>query len=264
MHVHHADVVDVLTLTTPFSQTTMASKKDVKALTTQPKKKSGGIVSNPSIEKNRRRQLHAKIANDLGLEAKLDTGNSRLYVGTIDALNLSDNLVKTIQELDLPRHHPIKVFNAICHPARDCQFFSDDAKHYSFARSKAEAKPLTSELLVLLNNVNTKFQDRYNGILVNRYTKLTDNINAHSDDERELGDSGVVAIVFGANRMFRIIRKYRGDDGKLKTKKELEISLPNGSLVWMEGDFQKEFKHEVPALKGEDGVRISFTFRVHR
>lgn len=235
---------------------------DIKVLTTSFKLKPKA-KTNPVVEKNRRRQVNAQIADKLGLVTKLDTGKSRLYVGNISGLSLSEDLVKTIQKLELPRHHTIKVYDREVHPPRECQFFSDEAKHYSFSGSKAEAKPLTSELFVLLNNVNTKFQDRYNGILVNRYLNEKDNIGQHSDDEKELGDSGVVAIVLGATRVFRIHRKYRDDQGKLKTKKELDVELPHGSLVWMEGDFQKEFKHSVPSFKATKEARISFTFRVH-
>ena len=69
-------------------------------------------------------------------------------------------------------------------------------------------------ILVLLVGVfvffNDIFKSNYNGILVNRYQDGTENIGAHSDDEKYLDQSGVVAISYGHQRKFRIRDKnYR-------------------------------------------------------
>lgn len=245
-------------------QANMDRTKDVKTVPIE-ERKYAPKSSNPLVEKNRRRVLNNQISKRLGLDCELDTGKSRLFVGNIDKLDLSPELLSTIQSLNLPRHHPIEVYNKIVNPKRECQFFSNDAKHYSFSGAKAASKPLTDELSLLLKKVKNVFQDgKYNGILVNRYLDQSENIGQHSDDERELGDAGVVALVFGSTRVFRIHRKYRDDKNKLKTKIEKDIELPHGSLVWMEGDFQKEFKHSVPSFKAPKGPRISFTFRYHK
>uniref|UniRef100_A0A6C0JQE2 Alpha-ketoglutarate-dependent dioxygenase AlkB-like domain-containing protein n=1 Tax=viral metagenome TaxID=1070528 RepID=A0A6C0JQE2_9ZZZZ len=46
-------------------------------------------------------------------------------------------------------------------------------------------------------------------------------------------------------------------------KKFLDMSMPSGCLFIMDGDFQKEFTHEIPAQKAITDIRISLTFRKH-
>jgi alkylated DNA repair dioxygenase AlkB len=48
------------------------------------------------------------------------------------------------------------------------------------------------------------FNTNYNGILVNKYKSGEDYISKHSDDEKNLDDSGVISISYGATRKFRI------------------------------------------------------------
>ena len=75
-------------------------------------------------------------------------------------------------------------------------------------------------------------------------------------NETNLGNSGVVAISYGAERNFRIRDK--------KTGKIVEnIPTKSNSIIQMAGDFQKEFKHEIPIQKKVLGERYSFTFRHH-
>ena len=102
----------------------------------------------------------------------------------------------------------------------------------------------------------------FNGILVNRYEDGTETIGAHSDDEKGLGKGGsVVGISLGAVRNMR----FRGKKTPLDIdgKKYLDMPMPHGCLFVMDGDFQKEFTHEIPAQKTIKNVRISLTFRKH-
>ena len=111
-------------------------------------------------------------------------------------------------------------------------------------------------ILELLKKVNNIFGTNYNGILVNKYKTGNDYISAHSDDEKNLDDVGVVAISYGATRKFRIRDK--------KTKKIVkDFALTSYSMLQMGGKFQQEFTHEVPIEKRITDERISFTFRRH-
>ena len=114
---------------------------------------------------------------------------------------------------------------------------------------------MTSSLLALLALVNSIYGTEYNGILVNKYFNGQDYISAHSDDEENLDDSGVVAISWGEKRRFRIRKK--GEKGYQ------DFPMVSGSMLQMGGDFQSEFTHEIPRETKVDGVRISFTFRKH-
>ena len=115
---------------------------------------------------------------------------------------------------------------------------------------------MTTSILVLLTHVNDIFGTNYNGILVNKYKTGADYISAHSDDDKNLDDTGVVAISYGATRKFRVRDK--------KTKNIVrDIPLTSYSMIQMGGKFQQEFTHEVPVEKKIMDERISFTFRKH-
>ena len=136
-------------------------------------------------------------------------------------------------------------------------FFSDESRGYYYSNKLAPSIGLTPYLKKLLEAVNKYFSGNYNGILVNRYADGNDYIGSHSDDESNLGNSGVIAISYGAERNFRIRDKV--------TKKIVEnIPTKSNSIIQMAGDFQKEFKHEIPIQKKILGERYSFTFRYHR
>jgi len=91
---------------------------------------------------------------------------------------------------------------------------------------------------------------------VNKYVNGNDYIGAHSDSEIGVDDKGVVALSYGAERIFRIRSK--------KDKKIVhEEPTTNGSLMHMGGAFQKIYTHEIPVQKKIKNARISITFRKH-
>lgn len=115
------------------------------------------------------------------------------------------------------------------------------------------SQPLTENLKKLIDFVNEKYSSNFNGVLINEYLNGCD-----SDDETGLaGKNGVVAISCGATRKFRIRDK--------KTRKIVkDIPMTHGQILQMNGDFQKEFTHEIPVEKRVTEPRVSFTFRYHR
>lgn len=151
---------------------------------------------------------------------------------------------------------PIKVFNRECRQARDVGFFSNFSIGYHYSRQLMPPKPLTNNMEDLLLFINKTYKAEFNAILINRYNDGTENIGAHSDDEKNLDKSGVVALSWGATRKFRI------RDKKTKTI-HIDIPLNHLSIVHMGGEFQKEFTHEIPVEKKVKEPRISFTFRRH-
>ena len=148
-----------------------------------------------------------------------------------------------------------RMFGKDCFMRRGVGFFSDESIGYHYSGQLSASRPMTSSLLELLALVNATFGTEYNGILVNKYFSGQDYISAHSDDEANLDNSGVVAISWGATRKFRIRKK--GEKGFQ------DFPMVSGSMLQMGGDFQKEFTHEIPPETKVEGVRISFTFRKH-
>lgn len=169
--------------------------------------------------------------------------------------SLLDACVYDINDkLDIKPH--IIVCNKQVNQQRDVGFFSDKSIGYYYTHSLAKSKPMTMNLDLLLDLINEMFGANFNGILINRYSSGLEYIGAHSDDEKNLDASGVIAISYGGERTFRIRDK--------KTKQIVEnIPMKNLDILHMGGNFQKEFTHEVPLTKKIIEPRYSFTFRYH-
>ena len=186
------------------------------------------------------------------MEVEIDSGRSHLYL--FRGTNISE-----LCPLDLELNHypPIFIYNQIKHQRRDVGFYSNESIGYRYSGQLMESRKLTLELEVLLERVNDEFEENYNGILINYYADGNDYISAHSDDETCLGNSGVISISIGATRTFRI--RDKKDKSIVK-----DVKVEHGDIVWMEGDFQKEFTHEIPVEKRVREGRWSFTFRHHK
>jgi len=151
---------------------------------------------------------------------------------------------------------PLVIFGKPAKQPRNVGFFSDFSIGYKYSTTLMPSKPLTDGLKEMLEGVNRMYPDaNFNGILINTYLDGTDNIGRHSDNEKDLSPVGVVAISYGAVRKFRI----RDKSGKIV----MDIPTTSGSIMWMQGDFQKEFTHEIPVEKKVRESRTSFTFRSH-
>lgn len=188
----------------------------------------------------------------------LQTEHSSLY--TIDNFISEDDseaLYKYFSSDDFPLipNPEIIVYGRKCTTHRRTGFFSNISEGYSFAGQIAVAQPLTHILEDLINRVNSQLNTNFNGVLINDYRDGIDYIGPHSDNEKTL-DRGIVAgISLGASRKFRI-RDKQG-------KHVLDIKTQSGQLLVMDGNFQKEFKHEIPIEKKIKTGRISLTFRMH-
>lgn len=116
---------------------------------------------------------------------------------------LIDKCVEEVKD-DLVIKPPIKFMGKVVHQQRDVGFFSDESIGYHYSNQLVASKPLKSNLMELMN---TQFNIEYNGILVNRYIGGDNYISDHSDNEKTLDESGVIAISQGVVRKFRIREK---------------------------------------------------------
>jgi alkylated DNA repair dioxygenase AlkB len=150
----------------------------------------------------------------------------------------------------------IIVFGKVCNQNRNIGFFSDKSRGYNYSRKLMASTPLTPSLSELLTTINNMFGSEYNGVLVNEYKDGNNCIGAHSDDETGLDNSGVVAISYGAERIFRI----RDKENKTIV---CDTKTNHCGIIKMGGGFQKLYTHEIPVQKKIKESRISFTFRKH-
>lgn len=119
------------------------------------------------------------------------------------------------------------------------------------------AAPWHAELLKMKENIEKQFGDKFNFALVNYYRDGTDYMGFHSDKEGDLvAGAPIASVTLGAERDFVLM------SNKTPTQKH-SLLLQNGSLLFMRGNTQKNYKHSVPKSKVLlKEPRINITFRL--
>jgi len=188
----------------------------------------------------------------------IETEQSFLKLYSFEEHNdLIQNCIKEINKLKLLEEKPIIiVYGREVHQPRDVVFLSNESIGYKFSKVLTKSKPLSPNVTILLQEINTYFNADYNGILINRYNDGDDCIGKHSDAETSLGNIGVISLSSGAERKFRI-------RNKITNKIIMDVPTTNNCILHMGGNFQKEFTHEIPKEKKVNTVRYAFTFRKH-
>jgi alkylated DNA repair dioxygenase AlkB len=91
-------------------------------------------------------------------------------------------------------------------------------------------------------------------VLLNYYRNGQDAMGWHSDDEPELGPQPVIAsISLGGVWRFLLKAKTGGPSSA--------IELAHGSVLLMQGDTQKNYRHSLPRTAKPVVARINLTFR---
>jgi alkylated DNA repair dioxygenase AlkB len=132
-------------------------------------------------------------------------------------------------------------------------------RDYRFTGMNHAALPVPELLDPFLEWANSLGYGTFNQVLVNWYANGHHYIGKHRDSESQLvPQSPIISISLGATRTFRI-RNYATNDIIM------DLSVNNGDVVIMGGNFQSELTHEIPkisGMKGEGvGPRINITFR---
>ena len=193
-------------------------------------------------------------------EILIDTGKSKLL---LYPNFIGDKLVEYTDlsmQLPLIERPEIRIFGKICHQQRNVGFFAmPGVSGYKYSGQQTTVIDIRNHIFLqdIMSKVNTVLDSEFNGVLVNLYENGERYISSHSDDEAGLSPVGVAAIAMGAVRTFRI------RDKKTKTIIK-DIAHNPGDLLIMTGEFQKEFKHEIPIEKTVKNARVSLTFRMHK
>ena len=184
------------------------------------------------------------------------SGKSSLWI-VEDYVNNYKKTYKKVQSLLLEHEPPIVVFGKQCRQPRNVGFFSDESKGYNYSGQLMASQKFSKGRVckTLMTKINDDLGTKFNGVLVNEYINGSKTVGSHSDDESNLSDGVVACITFGQTRKFVIRHKESGD--------RLEFYPEAGSLLVMDGDFQKEYKHEIPAQRKITESRISLTMRCH-
>lgn len=127
---------------------------------------------------------------------------------------------------------------------------------YSYSGIRLEPLPWTPVLRQLRQRVESLTGRDFNTVLLNYYRDENDSMGMHSDDERELGERPAIAsLSLGETRDLVLKHRARKD---LKTVK---LPLAQGSLLLMQGDTQRYWRHGINKLRRPCGARINLTFR---
>jgi len=150
--------------------------------------------------------------------------------------------------------------------------------------------PMDSYLDNICEKVQTKFNSykldyisgvnasRFDSILANKYVGGRSSIKPHRDSEEVFGNNPTVMILSVGYPREIIFKRIIYNPEKLKSIKidkeyngcsEFRITLPAGSLLFMGGETQKYYSHEIQKLthslesesEQTDNIRYSLTFR---
>ncbi len=136
-------------------------------------------------------------------------------------------------------------------PRLQC-WYGDKAYTYSQVRLPPTPwPPLLNQLKALIEDTSGH---SFNSMLGNWYQHGQHNMGMHADNEPELGENPVVAMLtFGTARPLQF-RHRNGED-------RFTITPTDGSLLIMEGPTQHYWRHGINKSKKVTGQRISLTFR---
>ncbi|AJQ96870.1 alpha-ketoglutarate-dependent dioxygenase AlkB family protein [Gynuella sunshinyii] len=136
-------------------------------------------------------------------------------------------------------------------PRLQC-WYGDEA--YTYSNVRLEPRTWADMLLPLKHAVEQGSGYRFNSMLGNWYQHGQHGMGFHADNEPELGQNPVVAMLtFGYARDLRFKHK-NGQD-------QFTITPQSGSLLVMEGETQHYWRHGIAKSARQMGERISLTFR---
>ncbi len=159
-------------------------------------------------------------------------------------------------------HQPqLHLFGKRVHSPRLAAWYGDPEAIYAYSGLVNQPLPWFDALQQLRRRVERCTGARFNSVLINLYRNGGDSMGWHADDEPELGPRPAIASVsLGATRRFVLRHKRRKnlDSGS----GSVGIALRHGSLLVMQGETQRHWRHAVPRTRRPVGARINLTFRL--
>lgn len=154
------------------------------------------------------------------------------------------------------KQEPLKVFGKNILQPRFTAFYGDASTSYSYSGITVNAMPWIDTLTRIKENIETKFDVKFNTCLLNHYRSGADSVGWHRDNEKNLGQYPFIASVsFGAARIFQ----FRHYANKIPI---ISVELTHGSLLIMKADTQHLWEHRLPKILRPVGPRINLTFRL--
>ncbi|MDJ0928990.1 MAG: DUF123 domain-containing protein [Gammaproteobacteria bacterium] len=209
--------------------------------------------------------FHAATAPDL------HTLSARV-VSPMTRLAIDDAQICFMPRLELPRpdavlmrrmlaevpwaQQEIVVYGRTRPQPRLTAWFGDPGAEYQYSGLRLHPHPWSSLLLELKARVEHQVGVSFNSVLLNYYRNERDSVGLHSDDEPELGPEPVIAsLSLGATRTLTLQHKRR------KSIRSVQLPLTSGSLLLMQGQTQRNWRHGINKSRQACGPRVNLTFR---
>lgn len=168
----------------------------------------------------------------------------------------SDIGIKHFSPLSLVSNPKFELYEKVCTSRRSMRFLGIDELNGIIDDIENEDERMSKRIILdILLRLCKDFGFDFNSALLNLYQNGEEYVGNHSDKEVLPGHM-VAGVAFGATRKFRIRDKMTG-------KIVLDVPHHAGNLLIMAGNFQNEFRHEIPVQKTVKSPRLSITFR-HR
>jgi alkylated DNA repair dioxygenase AlkB len=153
------------------------------------------------------------------------------------------------------QHQTIRLYGQLVKQPRLSCWYADEGTQYSYSGLNLTSLPWHPALSNLKYELENKLNTCFNSVLANAYRDGGDSMGWHSDDETELGKIPCIASVsLGECRRF-LIRSNRSGPSQ-------RMNLDHGSLLVMQGDSQRDYKHALPKSRRLMDLRINLTFRM--
>lgn len=177
----------------------------------------------------------------------------------------------------------VRIFNEERKMHRITIHYGDEGTRFRYSGVKMDLQPWDKTVKEIRDILNEKFNLNLNFCVATIYKDGSDNIGIHSDKLKDMKETIVVSVSFGATRDFVIKprkkclnkkprSKLYSEDSKGRSNFRIVIPLKHGDLAMMKGDMQSCWYHSVPKRSkvnpvkikdyGETVERISLTFRV--
>ena len=180
-------------------------------------------------------------------------GLARYYARLLSPPEVSRYLNTFIETLQWQQDE-VTMFGKKIITRRKVAWYGDSSLAYTYSGTTRYALPWTPQLLEVKNIVERACGHTFNTCLLNLYHNGSEAMGWHSDNEKELGNTPVIASVsLGAPRRF--VFKHK------KTKEKTEVLLEHGSLLIMEEETQQHWLHSLPATIRVKDLRVNLTFR---
>jgi alkylated DNA repair dioxygenase AlkB len=185
----------------------------------------------------------------------LPDADVRLLCGFLSGAEASSLFQRLRSEVPW-RQDTIKIYGKEHLLPRLQQWYGDAGLNYTWSGIRMVPLPWIPALNEIRRRAEEAVKERFNTALLNLYRNGDDTVAWHSDDERTLGPTPIIASVsLGAERDFVLRHRNRAD------VEEVKIALPHGSLLLMQGKTQAMWKHALPRRRGVTRERINLTFR---